>query len=204
MSHDGWFPTMWHFDKWRLRRACAASFKLRNSKWCSASSLTIIEYSSDKLWSDCAYAQADLRLCWSHIPHCWKSHVTAQILDSIYHIQKKLWGAWWPSGRVLSRGHGFEPHWHHCVVSLSKTHWSLLRTGSTQEDLSWHKWKIVDWDLKNQIKQTNEERGGSVVECLTRDRWVAGLILTGCTALCSGARHFILLLSTGSTQADLT
>ena len=20
-------------------------------------------------------AQADLRLCWSHIPHCWKSHV---------------------------------------------------------------------------------------------------------------------------------
>ena len=26
------------------------------------------------------YAQADLRLCWSHIPYCWKSHVTAQIL----------------------------------------------------------------------------------------------------------------------------
>ena len=21
------------------------------------------------------YAQADLRLCWSHVPHCWKSHV---------------------------------------------------------------------------------------------------------------------------------
>ena len=27
----------------------------------------------------CAYAQADLRLCWSHIPHCWKSHVVAHI-----------------------------------------------------------------------------------------------------------------------------
>ena len=56
-------------------------FKLRNSKWCSVSSLTSIEYSSDKqrLWSDCGYAQADLRLCWSHIPHCWKSHVTAHI-----------------------------------------------------------------------------------------------------------------------------
>ena len=54
---------------------------LRSSKWCAFSSLTFIEYSSDKqrLWSDCAYAQADLRLCWSHIPHCWKSHVTAQI-----------------------------------------------------------------------------------------------------------------------------
>ena len=51
-----------------------------NSKWCSVSSLTIIEYSSDQqwLWSDCAYAQADLRLCWSHIPHCWKSHALAQ------------------------------------------------------------------------------------------------------------------------------
>ena len=23
------------------------------------------------------YAQADLRPCWSHIPHCWKSHSTA-------------------------------------------------------------------------------------------------------------------------------
>ena len=24
------------------------------------------------------YEQAGLSLCWSHIPHCWKSHVTAQ------------------------------------------------------------------------------------------------------------------------------
>ena len=54
-------------------------FKLRNSKCCSVSSLTVIEYSSDKqrLWSDCAYAQADLRLCWSHKLHCWKCHVAA-------------------------------------------------------------------------------------------------------------------------------
>ena len=55
-------------------------FKLRNSKWCSFSSLTVIEYSSDKqrLLSDCAYAQADLRLCWSLIQHCWKSHAALQ------------------------------------------------------------------------------------------------------------------------------
>ena len=54
-------------------------FKLRTSKRCSVSSLTLIEYSSDEqmLWSDCAYAQADLSLCWSHIPHCWKSHALA-------------------------------------------------------------------------------------------------------------------------------
>ena len=47
-------------------------FKLRNSKWCLVSSFTVIcvEYLNEKqrLWSDCAYAQADLSLCWSHIP----------------------------------------------------------------------------------------------------------------------------------------
>ena len=34
-----------------------------------------------------------------------------------------LLGAQWLSGRVLdsrARGHGFEPHWRDCVVSLSK------------------------------------------------------------------------------------
>ena len=56
--------------------------KLRTSKKCSVSSLALIEYLRDqqRLCSDCAYAQADLRLCWSHIPQCWKSHVTAQIV----------------------------------------------------------------------------------------------------------------------------
>ena len=45
-------------------------FELGNSKWCSVSCLTVIEYLSDQQrhWSDCAYARADLRLCWSHIP----------------------------------------------------------------------------------------------------------------------------------------
>ena len=36
-------------------------------------------------------------------------------------------------------------------------HWarqSLLSTGSTQEDPSRHNWKIIDWDVKNQTKQT--------------------------------------------------
>ena len=58
------------------------SFKLRNSKWCSVSSITVQEYSSDKqwLWSDCVYGQVGLSLCWSHIPHCWKSHVVAHIV----------------------------------------------------------------------------------------------------------------------------
>ena len=65
------------------------------------------------------------------------------------------WGWWWLSGSVLdlrSRGCRFEPHQRHCVVSLSKTPY-LFRTGSTQEDPFWQNWKIVDWDVKNQIKQ---------------------------------------------------
>ena len=44
-------------------------------------------------------------------------------------------------------GQDIRIHGRHCVVSLSKTYLSLLSTGSTQEDLSWHKWKIVDWDV---------------------------------------------------------
>ena len=49
--------------------------------------------------------------------------------------------AQWLSGRVLDsrpRGPRFEPHWRHCVVSSSKTHLYLLRTGSTEEDSSRH------------------------------------------------------------------
>ena len=71
-------------------------FKLTNSKWCSVSSLTVIEYSSNqqRLWSDCTYAQADLRLCWSHIPHCWKSYAGAHVLlNLLNNLRKrdKLW-----------------------------------------------------------------------------------------------------------------
>ena len=70
LSREMWLQTMWYFDKCRFRRACAASFKLSNLKWCSVSSLRVITYSNDKqrLWSDCAYAQAGLSLCWSHVP----------------------------------------------------------------------------------------------------------------------------------------
>ena len=64
-------------------------YNLRSSKCCSVGSLILIKYASDlqRLWSDCVYAQADLRLCWSHIPHCWKSHVTAQLLFLCFSYQ---------------------------------------------------------------------------------------------------------------------
>ena len=41
---------------------------------------------------------------------------------------------------------------------LSKTHLSLLGSGSTQEDSSRHNRKIVEWDVKNQIKQIQTSR----------------------------------------------
>ena len=44
----------------------------------------------------------------------------------------------------------------------------------------------------NKNKQTKivREHSGSVVECLTQDRGIAGSSLTGVTALCPRARHF--------------
>ena len=44
---------------------------------------------------------------------------------------------WWLGSRVLdmrSKGCWFKVHWRHFIVSLSKTFYPLLRTGSTQED----------------------------------------------------------------------
>ena len=49
------------------------------------------------------------------------------------------YGVQWFSGRMLGlrpMDYGFDPHRRHCVVSLTKTHLSLLSTGLTQEDPS--------------------------------------------------------------------
>ena len=53
----------------------------------------------------------------------------------------------------------------------------------------------------------NEERSGSMVECLTRDQGVAGSRLTRGIALCPWARHFIICLVLGQprkTCPDIT
>ena len=42
------------------------------------------------------------------------------------------------------------------VVSMNKALYPLLSFCSTQEDLSRHDLKIVDWDVKNQTKHTNK------------------------------------------------
>ena len=48
---------------------------------------------------------------------------TPIIIGSSRQVTTFSMGVQWLSGRVLDsrpRGHGFEPHWRHCVVSLSK------------------------------------------------------------------------------------
>ena len=88
LSRGMGFPSMWYVRSakpqislriravWSEHLLVAWTF-LRNSKWCSVISLTVIEYS--RLSSDWAYAQAGLSICYSHIPRCWKSHVVSQL-----------------------------------------------------------------------------------------------------------------------------
>ena len=45
----------------------------------------------------------------------------------------------------------------------SKTLYLLHSTGSTQEGPSWHDWKIVDRDVKNQNKQIIWERQDDLI-----------------------------------------
>ena len=87
-----------------------------------------------------ALVQCDWKIDESHVePQHNNNHATAGECSVLYYS---------------SRDGGFGPHWHHCVVSLSKTHLSLLSTDSNQKEQSQHNWEIVDWDVKNQIKQS--------------------------------------------------
>ena len=70
------------------------------------------------------------------------------------HRSMCLMGAHWLSGRALDsrpKGGGLESHQRHCIVSLSKTHWSLLNTNSTQQTHPSIIEKVVDRCVKNQI-----------------------------------------------------
>ena len=60
---------------------------------------------------------------------------------AVHKLQLIIWSTVAQWYRVLDsrpRGHMFEPHQRHCVVSLSKTHLSLFSTGSPKEDPSHH------------------------------------------------------------------
>ena len=78
------------------------------------------------LRSDCADAQDDLNFLCRHMRTftlCW---IPAQIFKYRARVQRL-------SGIVFEsrvRCSGFEPHWRHCVVSLSNTLYPRLSTGS--------------------------------------------------------------------------
>ena len=69
-----------------------------------------------------------------YLPKYKMLHIAKHGREMQYCIQR-VRGGQWLSGRVLDsrlRGCRFEPHWrHHCVVSLSKTLYSLLSTGKS-------------------------------------------------------------------------
>ena len=70
-------------------------------------------------------------------------------------------GAQWLSDRVLDsrlRGCKFEHHRRHCVVSLSKTHLSLLNLVQVQPRKTRPNKpeKLVNWVMKNQILKTKQ------------------------------------------------
>ena len=70
---------------------------------------------------------------------------------------QSLKGAQWLSGRVLDsrpRGCGFEPHWRHCVVSLSKNINPSLVLVQPRKTRPFITERFCCWDIKNQIKLT--------------------------------------------------
>ena len=97
-------------------------FKLRNSKLCSTSSL------SHKIFKRLAhalirlrYAQAGLSLCWSYMPHCWKSHVVAHI----YKLESKA---------KIKNQYNQVPHLHQDTIWESEnTHRRTKRSALSQQ-----------------------------------------------------------------------
>ena len=100
-------------------------------------------------------AQADLHLCYSL---SWKKNIYTYNMKNFHIIGSSCTsagcfepnlvakGTWWLSGKVLdsgSRGCGFESHQRHCNVSLSKTLYPMLSTGSTREDPFRHDRKML-------------------------------------------------------------
>ena len=67
------------------------------------------------------------------------------------------------------RGCWFKFHRGHCVVSLSKTLYPLLSTGSTLKDWksSKYDWNTVDWNIKHLIQSKHKFWCWAVVWCET-------------------------------------
>ena len=79
----------------------------------------------NKPTDECTNGKAKTTLHTSYVRGIIKDGILTifNVLISKYLAQSER--AQWLNGRVLDsrlKGRGFEPHWSHCVVSLSKTH----------------------------------------------------------------------------------
>ena len=88
------------------------------------------------------YAQADLRLCWSHIPHCWKSHATAHIYILVKYMSIWILACTFytevykhkSTANMANIGHDADgQNWFRlmdlmCVISFDKFTWPPLDT----------------------------------------------------------------------------
>ena len=104
-----------------------------------------------RLWSDWMDAQADPSLRWAHMPFCWFFHEAAHIWNlgerggSVVDCQtpeREVGGSKPTAAMLCPWARHFTP----------RKYWLI-----TQEAMapSPYDWKIVDWDVKPQHKQTN-------------------------------------------------
>ena len=97
----------------------------------------------------------DLALRGLHLLSAWTQQVMELVMFVFPCFTVTCQGEQWLSGRIFNfrlRGCLFEPDRRHRVLSLSKMHYSLFCTGSTQET-SKHDRIIVRSDVKHQHKQ---------------------------------------------------
>ena len=83
-------PTKWHVRpaKTPISRPVWPVFAVRMKK---AWDLSYQLSAQRRLWSDWADAQADLSLCWAHMPLCWFCHEAAQLSWSMAKSAKWPW-----------------------------------------------------------------------------------------------------------------
>ena len=96
------------------------------------------------------------------------------------------------SGRLLDSSPkicGFEPYQRHCVVSLSKTHLSLLSTGLTKEDITSEtklRGRFVGGPIKAQdgmLDVISQICNGDFISIVQEKRFFIPTRLTNCTTL---------------------
>ena len=78
------------------------------------------------------------------MPHCWKSPVMGSVGRTLD------WGSGGADSSLTAGGVTVLHHWAR----------DFIRCLVLVQDPSWHEWKFVDWDIKNQTKQKKNKKKG--------------------------------------------